>query len=169
MWKWRTMRDALPEPLPTPEKLADPVVNPSCSDPDKLAADANLALACTCEAQVNSSILLANTYIQQVYDYNAAVEEYRKYKIASSDYEQCASFGQCSGDYASYQTDYEVNYRDQTKLVNGAYDLCNQRTDSTKNQYCVNDFGSGWSYPGTRTETKGAQCGSKNPPNLGEF
>lgn len=149
MWRGRALRSTETEPLPTPDTFADYVRNPACSDPAKLNAKPDLAAACACEAATNSSIELANTYIQQVKDYNTALEGYNAYLNNKADYEQCAVSGRCTGNYASYQSEFDNDYKNEIKIWQNCVPCGTGEVTAT--QFCNNDFdseGNGYNFVG---------------------
>lgn len=132
--------------------LPDPPISPlplvsytGCSDAALLRSNKNLATACACQETTNKIISLVDTYRRQVIQYNQEAIAYNLYLRNNDDYEQCAENGGCYGDYEQYQSQYK-SIRDETKpWKNGCAFAINAET---RDQFCVDDHGSGWRYIG---------------------
>ena len=160
---WKRLRSE-PERLPTPTGAFQPIPPPStgCSDPAKLSADPILANACHCQEATNAAIDLVNTYAQQVEDYNKDLVDYKAYVAAKDDYEQCALNGNCQGEYARYQLEYDNNYKNQKKL----WTTCRENTNGNKenaSSICASDLESGW----VSTQEFVFCTLNTTPPNIG--
>jgi len=141
---WRSTE---PAPIPVPTGSFQTILAPStgCSDPVKLANDKNLAAACSCQAATNSVVELVNTYVQAVEDYNSDLDIYKEYVSTLDDYEQCAKFGACTGDYAIYQAQFDA-LKNEKKRWNNCVLCFNLNNKGTSDQYCRDDFGVGYEY-----------------------
>ena len=159
---WRSTE---PAPLPTPTGAFQPIPPPStgCSDPAKLKEDPDLAALCSCQAATNSTIALVNTYVGQVEKYNSDLTAYEAATFKLDAYDRCANDGVCLGDYDSYQSEFDNNYKNQQLYTNGAFG-CTTANQSLRDEYCKTDYNNGWNYvPGTDVN---AYCNS-SPPNVG--
>lgn len=156
---WRTT-----EPIPVPTGSAIPLVaNPNCQDQAKLASTPGLASACACERATNEAINLTNTYVQQVEKYNTDLATYNTYLRQLDLYEQCAKNGNCTDTYASFQADFDTNYKNQKKYTKSSFG-CATADQKLRDQYCKDDYGSGWNY--VEGSNVSAFCNT-SPPSTG--
>ena len=146
MWK---NRSAETDPLIVPTGTVPLVSNPKCLDAALLQTNQDLANACACQSATNSTINLTNTYIGQVEAYNTALMKYTDYLNKKDNYEQCATSGKCTGDYASYQAEFDNDYKNQIKTWQNCVPCSIGEVTAT--QYCNNDFdkgGNGYTFVG---------------------